>query len=143
MPARTLLTKMAVAELFGVAPATIDNYIAKGMPWVKRPKVGGGRRWAFDRTAIEDWYDARNGGTPGRRLTGTLPAWTRCGWSDLLYILEVDDTGLERLVGAGLPFLVGGSFTKRRRAEWSFSLPHVTRWVKLYLEAGRRLPKVE
>lgn len=48
------VTRSDLAQIMGVTPQTIDNWLAKGCPFVARPE-GKNRTWQFDTAAVINW----------------------------------------------------------------------------------------
>ena len=54
------VSKIDLAHIFGVEPPVIDVWVAKGLPYVRRPRGSAGapgdeREWVFDTAEAIEW----------------------------------------------------------------------------------------
>lgn len=62
--AENLVNRTGLARRFHVTLKTVDDWVARGCPFVKRPE-GDGDRWEFDVSAVESWRK-NDGGSSAR-----------------------------------------------------------------------------
>lgn len=59
MPGGKVVNRSELAELFGVALTTIDDWLRQGCPWLHRPARRGDGSWEIDVAAVLNWHKER------------------------------------------------------------------------------------
>lgn len=55
-----ICTREQLADILGRSPATLDNMVREGMPFLSRPVKGvGGKAWQFDSARCIEWFVKR------------------------------------------------------------------------------------
>lgn len=54
------VNKVDLAHIFGVDPSTVDAWLCKGLPYLKKPRPKNGepadeRDWLFDTAEVIEW----------------------------------------------------------------------------------------